>query len=180
MSRQDEIDEFTLFMESNEPPPLHVETAILSKIRKELNPPLPLVVSKLFAFHVVGSLFTLILCPQYGLSLFGSLGVLPSFIMQIHPALCFFVCGVMWMIGGQSMTFAFLTIDEQRVLGHGRWATAFSITVLSVLLFACVGSLTLDLWFALWVFGAGSVILFFNWRATKRLSRLRAGLVLPW
>ena len=94
--------------------------------------------------------------------------------MEVHPALCFLSCGLFWMLGGQAMAYALLTIDEQRVLGDYRWVTYFSILLLSILLFACLGTLQLDLWFALWGVGAISVILFFNLKAVLQLRRLRA------
>ena len=177
MRRTTEFEEFISFLGQNADPPAILESNLITKIRKALNPPLSSILAKLFLFHVLGSLVTLVFCPQFGLSLFAPLGIVPDFLMRIHPALCFFGCGLTWMLGGQGLAYAYFTIDEQRVLGRYRWGTAFTIILLTILLFACVGEIQFDEWFLLWLLGGVVVVIVFNWLAIATLRRLKLGVV---
>lgn len=169
--------EFRAFLtESMEPPP-EIGRKLREEIFRALHPSRSLTLLKVFLFHAAGSLVTLVFCPQYGLSLLRPLGVVPDLLMRVHPAVCFFGCGVLWMIGGQALTYRLLTIDEQRVMGNLRWGMALTITVVTILLFACVGSLEWDLWLALWALGAGTVSLAFNWPVERRFRRWRKAAV---
>lgn len=171
MKRLNDLNDFTEFLKGNALPPPEVEAKILSRVRKALNPSVPFAVSKLFAFHVVGSLVTLLFCPQFGLSLLAHAGMPLEFLMRFHPGLCFVGCGLIWMVGGQALSFAFLTLDEQRVLGGLRWGSALSVVLLSILFFGCLGRLQVDEWLGFWILGALSAILFFNWQTARTLRR---------
>lgn len=173
MKQTDNLKEFLAFLKSHAEPGPALDRAILTRIQRALHPSRSWTMAKVLLFHVVGSLATLALCPQYGLSLVESWGVLPDLMMEVHPALCFFGCGLMWMVGGQALSYRFLTIDEKRVLGNSRWGMALTITLLSILFFACVGSLDFDLWLGLWILGALSVSGLFNWRITAEQRRFR-------
>lgn len=117
--RPEDFDEFKEFLASHAEPSPSIGVTLFSKIHRDLNPPYPMIVLKLFSYHVVGSFVTLLFCPQFGISLTGSEGLMP-YLMGVHPALCFFVCGVTWMVVGQALTYRLLTLDEQRVLGRSR------------------------------------------------------------
>lgn len=173
MKDPNEIKEFAAFMQENAEPPKHIESALFAKIHSALNPSLPFTLGKVFLFHVLGSFITLLFCPQFGLSLTESLGMM-GFLMSVSPGLCFFGCGLIWMIGGQALTYAFFTLDEQRILGGYRWGTLFTILLLSILLFTCVGALRIDEWFLLWVLGAATVTAVFNWPVVSALRRLHS------
>ena len=162
--------EFDIFLRANAEPPALLDCCVLSEIQKRLNPPISKAVSKLFVFNAAGSLTTLALCPQYGLSLTNSHGLMP-YLMQIHPAFCFFVCGGLWMIVGQMLANLFLAWDERRVLSHYYWGAGFAFIIFSVLLFACIGTLTLDLWLLAWGFGAATVVGAFNFRLRGKVAR---------
>lgn len=170
MKNPNEIREFAAFMEGYAEPPKRVEEVLFQKIRAALNPSLPFTIGKIFLFHVVGSFITLLFCPQFGISLTGSLGVM-GYLMGVSPGLCFFGCGLIWMVIGQALTYAVFTIDEQRILGQYRWGAIFTILLLSILLFACVGALRLDEWLLLWVLGAATVTATFNWPVLWTLRR---------
>lgn len=166
--------EFSAFMEGYAQPPKHIEEALFAKIRVALNPDLPLTFTKFFLFHVFGSLVTLLFCPQFGISLIDSLGVIPGYLMKLSPGICFFGCGLLWMVGGQALTYLLFTMDEQRVLSRYRLAGIFTILLLSLLLFGCLGSLRLDEWLLSWALGAGAVTFSFNWPIVRTLRRFRA------
>lgn len=175
MRVSDELNEFSEFLRADVAPPPSVERELFAKVRKALNPSYPWTVLKLFAFHAAGSFITLLFCPQFGISLTGSDGLMP-YLMRIHPALCFFFCGISWMLVGQTLTYALLTFDEQRILGRSRWGLAFSIIVLSVLVFGCLGEVQLDRWLVLWGTGGVAVVGLFN----APLARKFRNLSQPW
>lgn len=165
------MKEFESFLGSSHEPPHELRDNILSQIQKRLNPSVPITVLKLFAFNLVGSVSTLALCPQYGLSLAGATGFM-RYLMDVHPALCFFVCGLMWMLGGQLLVNLFLSWDEQRVLSRYHWGTGFAFILFSVLGFACLGSLTLDGWLLAWGLGAIVVSSAFSFRIRAKMKRV--------
>ncbi len=159
---EEELKEFSLFLKGNVEPSAAISNTVLTYVNKRLNPSILWTLIKVFLFHVFGSASTLLFCPQYGLSLIGSSqGVMP-YLMKIHPAFCFVVCGIIWMVGGQVLSYFFLTLDEKRVLGNYRWGFAFGAIALSLLGFACLGSLTFDLWLGLWLVGALTIITLCN------------------
>jgi len=168
---KEELKEFESFLRSDTAPPSEMDRRVLTEIRSKLNPSLAKAVSKLFLFNTVGSVAALALCPQYGLSLTGGMGLMPFF-MQIHPVFCFFVCGFLWMVGGQVLANLFITWDERRVLSHYYWGAGFSFILFSILAFACFGSLTLDLWLLTWVLGALAVVTAFDFRSRSRMHRI--------
>ena len=167
-----EIREFAAFMQGHAEPPRQIEEALFEKIRTLLNPSLPFTFGKLFLFHVIGSFIALLFCPQFGISLTGSMGLMGYF-MRVSPGLCFFGCGLLWMVGGQALTYVFLTFDEQRVLGGYRWGALFTILSLSILLFGCIGALRIDEWLLFWVLGAATITASFNWPILSTLHRFR-------
>lgn len=174
---QDAIKEFESFLREGKEPPRELDASLFSEIRRRLNPSVPLSVSKLLALNLVGSVATLFLCPQYGLALTGSMGVM-HYLMSIHPALCFSVCGLLWMLGGQLLAHFILSWDEQRVLSRHYWGVGFSFILFSVLGFACLGSLTLDLWLGFWALGAFAVISAFGLRIRVRVRRFESAVLL--
>ncbi|MBI3295548.1 MAG: hypothetical protein HYZ71_12555 [Deltaproteobacteria bacterium] len=168
----DEIErDFAKFKSLNTLPSRELQERTKLRVKSLLNPSLSVTVTKFFLFQAVGSLVTLTFCPQFGLSLTGSLGFMP-YLMQIHPAVCFFFCGLSWMAIGQGLNYFFLTIDEQRVVGNSRWGIAFASIALSLLFFGCLGRIQIDGWLAIWALGALLVTLVFNAIAMRRLRRL--------
>lgn len=161
------LEEFQVFLKSEAPPPSELERQLLSNIHQRLNPSLKLAVTKLFGLNAVGSIATLSLCPQYGLSITGGHGLMPYF-MNISPAFCFFMCGLLWMVGGQILANFVLSWDERRILSRYYWGTMFSFILFSVLAFACVGTLTLDTWLLYWVGGALAVMGYFGLRSRAK------------
>lgn len=80
------------------------------------------------------------------------------------------------MILGQVFSLAFLTFDEQRVFGNYRWGTGFSLILLSLLLFGCLGSLDFDMWLAVWILGVLTVTTSLNLKPHLAFKRVRAHL----
>ncbi len=167
---KENLKEFQSFLANGLEPAREVDNRLLERMKQELNPSLPKSVGKLFICNALGSSLTLFLCPQYGLSLTNMQGVMP-WLMNVHPALCFFVCGLPWMMGGQILANLFLSWDERRVLSRYYWGTGFSFILFSVLAFACLGSLTFDGWLVAWGLGALAVSSAFAIRIRLRVNR---------
>lgn len=173
MNKED-LKEFESFLKADIAPSPGIEHQLLTHIHKELKPSLKKAIAKLFILNAAGSVATLVLCPQYGLSLTGTMGLMP-FLMERSPALCFFVCGLLWMMGGQILANWFVTWDERRVLSHYYWGAGFSFILFSILAFACFGSLTMNLWLLLWILGGLAVITAFDFRSRLQMNRFRIG-----
>jgi hypothetical protein len=94
-----------------------------------------------------------------------------SLIMGISPALCFAVCGAIWMVGGQFLAPWVLTFDERRVISKNLWSTGFGFILLSILAFACLGTLTFDIWLMFWFMGAAVVLLAFGLHSKRKFAR---------
>lgn len=171
---EEELKEFSLFLKGNLEPPPAISQRIFSYVHAALNPSIPWTVFKVFLFHVLGSAVTLFFCPQYGISFIGSSQGIMPYIIKIHPAFCFVACGFIWMIGGQLLSYFLLTIDEKRVMGGYRWGFGFAAIGMSLLMFGCLGQLNFDLWLGLWILGAVSIVIFWNWRIDFQLRQLRA------
>jgi hypothetical protein len=135
-----------------------------------MNPARGLVILKVYLFHALGSLVTLLFCPQFGISLTGKSLLMPL-LMDIHPALCFFGCGLLWMIVGQLLTFAFLSLDEHRVLGNTEWGLGLSVIAISLLFFGCLGQVQFDEWLISWLAGGGITLGLFNIKLTLNQRR---------
>ena len=169
---QNDFKEFVHFLKDAVEPPPALSMSTFSHVRSELNPSFPWVLFKVFLLHLVGSTATLLFCPQYEISFGASQGIMP-YLMDVHPAICFIACGLIWMIGGQLLTFLLLTLDEKRILGGHRWSFALAAIGLSLVTFECLGNLSLDLWLALWILGALSIVALCNVPIDRRLKQIR-------
>ena len=173
MDNKQDLREFVSFLKSSVEAPAACAQPLRSQLKKELNPSLSRTLGKSFVLHAAGSLVTLALCPQFGVSVTGSHGLMP-YLMAIHPALCFFACGVLWMVIGEILSLVFLSFDEQRVLGSTRWGLSFSLILLSLLGFACFGHVQIDTWLVVWLLGALSVAFGLNLRLLFQFRRISA------
>lgn len=177
MNQDYNIQEFTSFLKENTEPPTALSRGVALEVKKQLSPSLGFIIIKLLFFHAIGSFITLLFCPQFGISITGINGIMTS-VMQIHPALCFFLCGVMWMLVGQALTYSLLTWDEQRIIGQTRWGFGLGIMLLTVLIFGCLGRIDFDWWFSIWALGGVGVIFLFNWKIGAKVSRVQHAAIL--
>jgi hypothetical protein len=153
MKTNDTLD-FKAFLEGNVAPPIAMERQLLQKIQAALHPALYPTLAKLFAVHFIGSFLTLLLCPQFSIGFSSPIANITGWLMGIHPALCFLACGSLWVFGGQALMSTALTIDEKRVSNRYKLGTVFSQVFLTILVFACLGYVSIDQWLAWWVVGA--------------------------
>lgn len=169
-----DMSEFKAFLEGNIAPPGAVESQLFEKIQALLSPPLVPTMAKLLAIHLVGSFVTLLFCPQFGLGFVSPLAKATEWLMDINPALCFLMCGCLWGFGGEVLTSFVMNIDERRVSNRYKLGAVFSLLLLVILAFACLGRVTFDQWLGWWFAGAVSVTLagslVYNLKAKRRVA----------
>lgn len=164
--------EFQTFLGSSSEPSKELKQEIFTTIENLLHPSPVRTIGKFSALHAAGSFCTLILCPQFGISLGGVIGPVVHSLMTINPALCFFVCGLLWMLPGQFLVARILTLEEIRLLRKWKIVSPAAFLFLSLLFFACLGKVTFDSALAFWLTGAILVSGMFVLLSGARLARL--------
>jgi hypothetical protein len=96
-----------------------------------------------------------------------------EFMMRIHPALCFVVCGGIWALGAQIVARLFLDWDERRVLHRYGIGSGLIFVGGSLLLVACVGGLSIDAWLAVWLASVTAVLAAFHVAMSMKLRRFK-------
>lgn len=103
--------------ESRTPPAIILER-LKPTILADLRPRRTRVALKVSIIHLIASLVSLLICPQFGISpLGGDTGVM-AFLMSWGWAACAAGCGAIFMIGTGSLTAILLKPDEKRVFGN--------------------------------------------------------------
>jgi hypothetical protein len=149
-------DDFEDFLNSNVQPPAELSEKIFAMVRRDLNPSAPLVFTKLLGIHAVISFFTLSLCPQFGIRLFGSGSGLMQYFMGLGDSGCMAACGVIFL--GSTSFFSALILSQpesKRLLSE--WPIhALLLMGFSLAFFASVDAY-LTLAAVLWWIGGGLV-----------------------
>jgi hypothetical protein len=130
---------------------------VLNKIRSEISATAPktsMVAMKLGGIHLVSSLFTLMVCPQFGTRLFFSGDGLMGVFMKISPAFCQVFCGAFYLATTFIIARLLLKYDEWLVLMRSRVLTIGSVTLLSLGVFAMLARGVSFEAGLLWIFGA--------------------------
>lgn len=157
------------------PVPRSLTDSLLAQIRADLNPPATAVFVKVALIHFVVGLVTLAICPQFGLSLTSSHGLMP-YLMRFGESVCMLGCGAFYMGSGLLIAALALKPEEVRVLRKNRVLQIATLTILSLGAFICFGGeVVASLGFA-WALGAlvgGSSLLQLGWMV-RRLAVQRA------
>ncbi len=125
--------EFREFIEVEpSPPPASLEEEIFSMVHRDLNPNPWLIFSKLSFVHFFVGLFTLSLCPQFGLRIFGEGLGLMKYFLAFGTYGCTALCGAFFV--GTSLFVSGLALrpEEIRVLKSHRWLQISSLSLLSL------------------------------------------------
>ena len=108
---------YSAFLAAKETPPsptiLH---QLHSRIEPDLNPTLLKVGLKVAGLHLLGALFSLAICPQFGIGPFGGDAGLMSFLTPWGWAACASGCGAAFMVGTGLLSAWILNPDEKRTL----------------------------------------------------------------
>jgi hypothetical protein len=127
--------------------------ALKAQIEKEQAKPLS-VAAKLGVIHILSSVLSLAVCPQFGVKLFGEGEGLMHLFMQISPTFCQAFCGAFYLAVTFVMARLILTPEEWYLLLRARTLTIATLTLVSLGAFFIMDrQMTLEAG-ALWVFGA--------------------------
>lgn len=148
--------EFKEFMETEEiVPPQSLSKAIQHKIHSALNPSIQYVFAKLALIHLVIGTFTLLFCPQLGLSFRSGMGLM-YFLMQYGDAFCMFGCGVFFLGTSALVASIILCPEEIRIVRKTQFFQFTVLAILSAAILLTIGPHDFGTLAILWI--AGSII----------------------
>jgi len=154
-------------------PPSGLSQGLFDRVRRDLNPSPWTVFAKLAAIHFLTGLFTLSLCPQFGMRVFGSGMGLMQYFMGMGDVGCGIACGVLFL--GISMFLASLLLgaDQVRAIRRHRALELGALTLLSLGVFVMLQA-EIVLGFALaWLVGSmigGLMTLELGWAIRMKFS----------
>ena len=167
-------DDFTEFLAAKPAQvPRDVSEKILSFVGRELNPSALTVFAKLAGIQfLIGSL-TLLFCPQFGISLTSSLGIMPL-LMNFGEEICMLGCGA-FFLGLSLFAVSFiLRPEEVRAIKRHEVMNLVSVATLALGVLVIIGGeveLTLGLIWLLGAIVAGAATLEMGWAMRKILFR---------
>jgi hypothetical protein len=177
MAKNDKLSwekDFAEFMNKGETQvPDALSTQVLSQIHKELNPSATNVFLKIaFIQFAVGSV-SLLFCPQFGISLTSSQGIMP-YLMKFGEGVCMLGCGAIFTAFSLLIASFALRPEEVRALKQHELLHLLSLATLSLGAFLCLGGeIVLTLGFV-WILGAiigGIFTLELGWALRAKLAR---------
>jgi hypothetical protein len=165
--------EFTEFS-STEPTevPALVSAAILQQVTAELHPSAIKVFSKTASIHAVVGLLTLLFCPQFGLSLSSSMGLMP-YLMKYGEGVCMLGCGAFFTGISLLVASVMLRPEEVRALKEHQILQLAFLSTASLGAFVCLGGevvLSLGLIWALGAIVGGALTLEAGWAYRRRIA----------
>jgi hypothetical protein len=153
--------------------PRGISEKVLVQVRRDLNPSPWAVFARLSAIHFFTALFTLSLCPQFGVRVLGSGMGLMHYFMGLGDTGCAIACGVLFI--GTSVLLASLLLgpDQVRTIRKHRLLELGALTLLSLGVFVMMQA-EIVLGFALaWLVGSfvgGIATLEVGWLIRRRLA----------
>ncbi len=165
-------DEFKTFMDATPvAPPQSLRENILNYVHKELNPSAVKVFSKISLIHVGVGFISLLMCPQFGFSPLGNMGLM-SLLMKYGNAVCMLGCGAVF-VGGTALISSFvLKPEEVRVLRKTEALQFAVLSILSIGAFLCLGAEVLEGLTLIWMLGSlvgGLLSLEIGWVIRKKI-----------
>lgn len=128
-------------------PPKTIREQLFQMVERELNPSSWLIFGKMTLIHFLTSLFTLSICPQFGLRVFGEgLGIMRWF-LKLGTYGCSALCGALFVGASLFLGSLVLKIEEIRVLRSHRFLQILTLALLSL------GGFIMAEAEILWIFG---------------------------
>jgi hypothetical protein len=112
---------------------------LLEEIHQDLNPSALRVFRKTSLIYFLSGAATLMVCPQFGLSLTSGHGVM-HYLMQFGDTVCMLGCGALFAGLSFFSVSAFLRPEEIRVLKKNRLLSHGALAALSLGAFICLGA----------------------------------------
>jgi hypothetical protein len=153
-------------------PPSQISENILYRVKKDLNPSVYLVSGKLSLIHILVSLVTLSVCPQFGFRLLGE-GMGLMHIFSVFGKIgCTIVCGFFFL--GISLLVATLVLkkEEIKIIRKKRFLEVLILAFLSLGFFLMIDVEVVFGMAILWFFGSvlgGLILLEAGWEFRKRI-----------
>jgi hypothetical protein len=174
LSRNEWIAEFQEFVSGAEvQPPKNLGTEILSRIHESLNPRAWVVFTKVALIHLFVGTATLLFCPQFGVNLLGSMGLMAVF-MRFGEVACMLGCGAVFL-GASALTSSFiLRPEEVRTIRRTELLQFSILGLLSISVFICTGAAAIGSLAAAWFLGSvlgGLATLELGWMIRTQFRR---------
>ncbi len=134
--------------------PSSVNEKILKSVHEKLHPKISHLLGKVFLAHMISSVLTLSVCPQFGFKIFKlPINLMHTFMVFGMP-ICNFLCGLFFTTTSMLIASIVLNRDEIRALRH-REVLAASVLILSSIGFFGIMNPNLFIEFSLlWLLGA--------------------------
>ena len=148
-------EEFVEFLnqDSGVFPPNDVSNRFLRMIHQDLNPSALKVFGKTSLIHSVVGGFTLLFCPQFGLSYTSSMGLMP-YLMKYGEGACMLSCGAVFTSLSLLVTAFLLRPEEVRVLEKNKVLQIGVLSTLSLGAMICLGGEVVFTLALVWMLGA--------------------------
>ncbi len=170
-SWQSEFVDFISTDSASVPPTLTMR--ILGHVADDLNPSAFAVFRKISFIQFLVGTFTLLFCPQFGISLTSSQGLMP-YLMKFGDSVCMLGCGALFTGLSFIIVSVALRPEEIRALKRNEVLQLVSLAALSLGSFVCVGGeivITLGLVWALGAVLSAAVTLEAGWAMRKYFAR---------
>ncbi|MBS1963240.1 MAG: hypothetical protein JST04_13575 [Bdellovibrionales bacterium] len=149
--------------------PKGLSETVLGTIRSELNPSSASVFLKLTLIHFFVGFATLSMCPQFGVSLTSSMGLM-QYLMKYGEGVCMLGCGALFLGASVLVASFVLKPEEVKVLRRNRVLLLSSLAALSLGILVGVGGEVVATLGLVWVLGAvvgGSGLMQLGWTLRK-------------
>ncbi len=146
--------DFRDFMTEEVDPPSVLAENIMLRVKQDLSPDPLKVFAKVCLIHFLVACFTLSICPQFGLRLFGEGPGIMGWFMNLRPSVCAVACGSFFI--GTSVFVAGLSLrpEELRVLQREKWLAVSALVLLSLGFFIMADTNIAFVFAAFWAFGS--------------------------
>lgn len=145
-------------------PPL--SASLRASIQRDLNPSAWSVFTKLAGLHLLASVLTLSVCPQFGIRLLGNGAGLMGVFMRLGPVACLVACGAFFVGTGLLLAGLLLRGEELRLIRKHRWLALTTLVSLSLGFFLMLDTEVLLNLAVAWFLGAlagGQLMLEATW-----------------
>lgn len=142
---------------------------MLDQIHTQMNPPTLNVFAKLSFVQLLAGFVTLLFCPQFGIELTSSMGLMP-YLMKYGEAACMLGCGAFFTGTSLFATSLLLRTEEIRVLKQNQNLQLLMLSGLSLGVLICFGAEVIASLGLIWIFGSligGILSLELGWKLRK-------------
>lgn len=165
MNNKEIKKDYSDFINSEERAPKNLASQLFNKVQEDLNPDKLTVFIKLLCLQLFVGILTMILCPQFKMSLTNNYELFHYFHHTFGQRICMAICGAIFLGSGAIAASYILNLEEIRVIRNTRGLYFLAISGISLIGFMLFGAeLYLDLTL-IWVVGASlaaSLMLAFN------------------